>query len=74
MSTIYMLSRSTWTDGIILQYATDDAGLEAIARDYHGGDQGQACVEVDMDEMEVRISQNGQVGDVFHIFTVEGVE
>ena len=74
MNTIYMLSRCTWTDGIILKYATDAAGLEAIARDYYYGDQGQAHIEVDMDELEVRISKNGQVEDVFHIFTVEGIE
>jgi len=74
MNTLYMLSHSTWTDGIILKYATDEADLAAIARDYYYGDQGEAHVEVDMDELEVRISKNGQVETVFHIFTVEGVE
>ncbi len=74
MNTIYMLSRSTWTDGIILQYATDNAGLEQLAREYFMGDQGEAHVEVNMDEMEVRISVGGIVESVFHIFTVEEVE
>jgi hypothetical protein len=74
MSTVYMLSHSTWTDGIILRYATDEAGLVRIALEYYYGDHGQAHVEVNMDEMEVRISVGGILENVFSIFTVEGVE
>jgi len=74
MNTIYMLSRCTWTDGLILQYATDEAGLERIARDYHSGDQSEAHVEVNMVEREVQISVGGLVTNMFHIFEVEGIE
>ena len=74
MNPIYLLSHSTWTDGLILKYATDEAGLAVIARDYYYGDQGEAHVEVNMAEGEVRISVGGLVETVFHIFTARGVE
>ena len=74
MNTIYMLSRPNWNERFIPMYATSNAGLEKIAREYYHGDQGQAHVEVNMVEMEVRISKGGLVEDVFHIFTVEGID
>jgi len=71
MHTIYMLSHCLWTDGLILRYATDEAGLERIARDNYYGDQDNAHVEINMDDGEVQIISCGVIVSGFHIFEVE---
>jgi hypothetical protein len=70
---IYMLSHSTWTDGIILRYATDEAGLKAIAlgQSYIGRD---VRVEIDWEETELRVFEDDDLVAMYYIFSVGKVE
>ena len=71
---IYMLSYATYTDGLILTYATDEAGLKKIALDNCHLDTDKMFVEVDWENDEVDIVESdGYLISRYYIYTVDEV-